>query len=288
MNLITNIYFFLAVLFFLSACQKNTNSGVITGSGIILDSSVTEQQSELIKKDLDILLLANFNSFEQNDLSYFNIENFNNITLLSWLTNRVKYIVGENYNYQERAYIHKVLNYKPEIFTDMIKKTDFVTVMSNLGSGLYLWGKQNSFLIGIEVAGKEFLIKSPRAGIIQIGEGLFTVYKAYNSDIDSVANSFLRLSVFFHEARHSDGNGENAAFGHKICPEWHDYYGYYACDKNLNGPYTIGAIMLKNAQKSCTECTNSEVQTLKLFQADSEYRILPDSKIEDYRPERIR
>lgn len=287
-NTAIKFIFLLLTVGFLVSCQKNKNTGLTTSFGIVIDDSVPEDQSFLIQSDLNNIILSKFDDYEINDLNIFNIADFNNGSLISWLTARVKYVVGENYDFEEKAYLYSRRSYFPEIFSNTFKKTSVITVMSNLGSGLYLWGKAHSWLIGIEVAGRDLLIKSPRIGIIQVGPGLFSVYKIHSSKIDSFANSLLRLSVFFHEARHSDGNGDNAAFGHESCPEWHDYYGYYACDANLNGPYTIGAIMLKNAQKNCKECTNSEIQSIKIFQADSEYRVLPGSEIKDYRPEKIK
>ncbi|NBP13527.1 hypothetical protein EBU95_03895 [bacterium] len=272
------------VFLFSIGCQKLSSSGFQSQFGVFLDSSVTELQKELIEKDLVNIRNVNVNSVNDQDLEILGLNSFNGGELSGWLKSRVKYIAGESFDYQEQAFIIDDHGYLPEVF----EQQNVVTVMSNVGGGLYRYGKFNSVLIGINIAGHEFQIKSPRSGIIKIGEGLFSVIQITQSAPDSLANSFLRLHVFFHEGRHSDGNGNNAAFPHESCPSWHDYYGYYACDQSLNGPYTVGALILKNLQKACIGCSNAEIQTMKAIQADSEYRVLPGSALKDARPEKIR
>lgn len=268
---------------FLIGCQKRTSSGFETQYGMMLDVSVPQEQRILINQDLSNLKNIYIDSIDKKDLETVGLNSFYGEDLFSWLNKRVKYIAGENFDYGNQAFIVDSHNYNPQVF----EQNKVVTVMSNIGAGLYRYGKNNSMLIGINIAGQEFEIKSPRTGIIQVGEGLFNIIQIKNSDPSSLANSFLRLHVFFHEGRHSDGNGNNAAFPHETCPSWHDYFGYYACDGSTNGPYAIGAAMLKGLQKACIGCSNSEIQTLKAFQADSEYRILPGSQYKDPRPERI-
>lgn len=268
---------------FLTGCQNRNSIGYLTGSGIVLDSSVTQNQRSLIEQDLLNLKEVYISSTPKNELEIIGVENFYGEDLLNWLLERVKYVAGETFDYGNQAFIIDDHGYNPQIF----EQSKLVMVMSNIGAGLYRYGKINSLLIGINIAGQEFEIKSPRSGIIQIGEGLFDSVLVSGPNPSSLANSFLRLHVFFHEGRHSDGNGNNAAFPHESCPSWHDYSGYYACDNNLNGPYTIGAITLKNFVMACVGCSNTEIQTMKAIQADSEYRILPGSTYKDPRPERI-
>jgi hypothetical protein len=45
--------------------------------------------------------------------------------------------------------------------------------------------------------------------------------------------------------------------------------------------------MLRNLQRACVGCSNSEIQTFKAFQADAESRLLPNSVYSDIRPEQI-
>src|SRR5690606_17750304 len=83
---------------------------------------------------------------------------------------------------------------------------DLKVAMINLGAALYIGGKQYRTLLGFRVPGWDQVVavRSPRAGIIQVGEGLFTVNAG--GGLESEANSLIRTAVFFHEARHSDGN----------------------------------------------------------------------------------
>jgi hypothetical protein len=157
----------------------------------------------------------------------------------------------------------------------------------NIGSALYRYGKNNSEVLTLDVGGQTIYVRSPRVGVIQIGEGLFSSWSVRGTSSDTLANSLIRLSVLFHEARHSDGNGDNVTFPHAMCPDWHDYAGNYSCDSSSNGPYVVDSIMLKNLRSACVGCSNTEIQTFKAFQADAESRLLPGSTFKDVRPEQI-
>jgi hypothetical protein len=152
-----------------------------------------------------------------------------------------------------------------------------VVVMSNTGAGIYMFGKQKAKLLGLKLSdGSVVAVKSPRSGIIQIGEGLFLPRLQVNlENPEGSANRIGRLSTFFHEARHSDGGGKSLAFAHAMCPVGHAYQGYYACEKNLNGPYTVGAKTIKSLNEACSDCSAKEKTTLQMIQADSLSRVLP-------------
>lgn len=156
------------------------------------------------------------------------------------------------------------------------------TVMSNIGAALYLNGKQENQLYGLKVArgflrpSKKVIIKSPRSGIIQIGEGLFAPELTINRENENaLANTIFRMGTFFHEARHSDGNAESLGFTHATCPDDHDYAGAAACDENLNGPYTVGKVMLDEMTKACgSNCSEADKEILNLMIIDNASRIL--------------
>ena len=107
-----------------------------------------------------------------------------------------------------------------------------------------------------------------------------------STDMDSLGNSLLRLSVLFHEARHSDGNGQYAAFPHATCASG-DYQGLAACEENLNGPYAVQAILLRYFYSGCTNCTDTEKQGLLLALSDFQSRLQPDAVYHDSRPEGV-
>ncbi len=160
-------------------------------------------------------------------------------------------------------------------------KTGF-TVMSNIGAALYLSGKQENQVYGLKVSrgflrpSKKVEIISPRSGVIQIGEGLFAPELTINRENENaLANTIFRMGTFFHEARHSDGNAESLGFTHATCPETHDYAGAAACDENLNGPYTVGKVMLDEMTNACGDkCSEADKEILNLMIIDNASRIL--------------
>lgn len=154
-------------------------------------------------------------------------------------------------------------------------------VMSNLGSAVYMMGKMSKVLLGIKVDDEKIYAKSPRVGIIQVGEGLFFKDFMLNKDnVNAPANSISRLGTFFHEARHSDGTGISTTFAHDICPEGHPMAGYAACEASGNGPYTIGALTERHLIRNCTSCSNEELGGLTMKVADSFSRIIDKTMIE--------
>ncbi len=160
---------------------------------------------------------------------------------------------------------------------DRKKSSSAKVVMSNMGAALYLGGKTLDIVLGVRMKGiGRIPVTSPRTGVIMVGEGLF--YDGYfGSDIpkDSPVRSGFRMATFFHEARHSDGNGKSLGFLHGLCPEGHDYAGLGACDRNLNGPYTVGALVQEHMAANCSNCSEREREALRVFALDSRSRIIP-------------
>ena len=132
-------------------------------------------------------------------------------------------------------------------------------------------------LIGIKFRGVGRVpITSPRTGIIQIGDGLFhDGFFREELPKDSVVRKVFRIQTFFHEARHSDGTGKSIGFLHALCPPGHAYAGVNACDRNSNGPYTVGALMIEQLEKACPNCSTLEKETLQMLKLDGRSRIIP-------------
>jgi hypothetical protein len=86
------------------------------------------------------------------------------------------------------------------------------------------------------------MINSPRTGIVNIDFTFFTDPNYYGHKVlqDSLALRIFRLSVLFHEARHSDGHGESLSFPHSVCPKGHHFEGLTSCDDTENGSYSVG------------------------------------------------
>ena len=216
--------------------------------------------------------------------------------LKQWLAGRMKVVISEKTDIEKsvrivsRAAFYQNGGLMPDIDAPVPTPTPKPTpansssspvrkpmvVMSNMGTGIYMYGKQNAKLLGLQTSdGKVLAIRTPRDGLVQIGEGLFHERLRVSPErVDLPANRLARLSTYFHEARHSDGNGKSLGFAHAMCPVGHAYQGYYACEKNLNGPYTVGAMVLKKLTEACADCSAKEKTTLQMIQADSLSRVL--------------
>ena len=264
--------------------------------GMELDSAVPAEQARSIQNDLALLGRLHYRegASAQETRKLLHIKgDVNGSSLSHWLNERVALVVSEQLDLEHSLVVAPGKAVYPE--ADRFPQLDPpknkpesapapsdapqrkpVIVMANLGSAFYLMAKQNKVLIGLKkTAGGVLPLVSPHGGFIQIGEGLFLKAFQVNPDgQDAPANSISRLSTFFHESRHSDGHGETLGFMHAICPEGHAYAGYPACDRNLNGPYTVGAQMLKTLAESCDQCSVREKTILKMIEADSRSRIL--------------
>jgi hypothetical protein len=268
-----------------------------------MDSGVSPEQARLLTGDLEYLNRIQYqdNEVDRETARLMRIRGrLTGAHLEAWLNERVSTVVSEDMNLGESLMVSRVKPTYPEpgVFPEMEKppapkpaaspaapngaSEEFKpkVVMSNLGAGLYIMGKQRQILLALKKTdGKIHPILSPRRGVIQIGEGLF--YKRFQIVPEhpaAAANSVSRISTLFHEARHSDGHGKTLAFGHAYCPEGHAYAGYPACDKNLNGPYTVGALILKTLAQGCGDCGIREKTILKAIEADARSRVLKTFK----------
>jgi hypothetical protein len=226
-------------------------------------------------------------------------------TLLQWLEKRVQVIVSEEFRASDHtSVLSREASYEnpgilPVIEAAPAKPTGTrgKVIMANVGVSTYYAAKRNEEIRGIKVPGVGMTaIRSPRSGVIQIGPALFAgSWLADERSPAAAANSISRLSTFFHEARHSDGNGKSIGFFHAVCPEGHVMAGYNSCDRNLNGPYTVGAVVTQGLAESCGDkCTVAQRERLRLRYLDSFGRVLEkqlDGRPTTYwdaRPERLR
>ncbi len=283
----------------LAFCLIVLNVPVCLGSDIILSKNIKPKLRDGIEHDLAVLENLKFNELPSPDtLTLMKLDKFSNETLKNWLETRVNYVIEENALSDLKLKLKKVVFVEREnvIFPNSlvlpyaldVKSTstdaedDGITVMTNSGAGLYLAGKKASQVYSLKISRGylkkplRVLAESPRVGIIQIGEGLFERQLTINNENPkAIANSLNRLATFFHEARHSDGNGKSLAFAHSPCPKGHDYAGALACDENLNGPYTIGASVTKEFIKACgVDCSEREKEMLLIMALDSYGRVI--------------
>lgn len=261
---------------------------------LIMSSKIGKDQRKTLKQDLKHLVEFNFaKAADSRTLELLNVNDLNSDTAYNWLRARVSSVIEDSdvnkLKISAKASQAYPNNQDPTIETALPAPrqggSKGVTVMSNIGTALYYAGKTNNQLYTLKVktglfSSKKIPLTSPRSGIIQIGEGLFMKKYLMNKiDESAMANSLGRMAVFFHEARHSDGNGKSLGFFHAVCPSGHDFQGSYACDRNLNGPYSIGAQMMKEFIKNCDECSVSEKEQMRLRYLDSINRVLDKTPV---------
>lgn len=256
-----------------------------TVQGLTYDTSVSESDKALIEQDFNTINSLNITS---TDYKYIlGINDFSATTLKKWLLDRTKYIVGKNYSRPALAQVVETRDYKPSsIAASLDAETTIVTLMKNVGAEAYLDGKGKSKVFSLPINGIPIVVKSPRVGIIQLGEGHFSVNRVPGTDLSSLANRLLRLAVLFHESRHTDGNGANAAFPHLKCTSG-DYAGSYACEANTNGPYMVEWVLLKHFKTQCTTCSSTELGVLQTKITDKLNRLVEGYKMSDATPEGI-
>lgn len=255
-------------------------------SKIKFADTIDRGQRDLMLQDLEALKSLSFYDPQGKVAALYKVSIDTN-NMQEWLYARSKYIVPETFKTDQNTV--KVIK-ENHIFSNPTLPTlekgrsvdpgaTIQVVMSNLGAGMYLGGKMQNAVFALKIPGQgEIEITSPRAGVFQVGSGLFQplLKKSGGTSIDGLANSLSRLSVYFHEARHSDGNGSSLLFAHAVCPEGSVYSGYNACDKNLNGPYTIGAEFTGATLHNCTSCSESEKEALRNRQADAFSRVIAE------------
>lgn len=250
------------------------------------DSTVPADQQSLIKQDLARLGTL---SLEENkeDSCTVGIATFSGTNLVQYLKTRVRYVVGESYDYKKPT-VSSQPSGGTTVYAALGENTraesNVVTVMTNIGAALYLAAKKESALATLTIASTAVPIYSPRDGVIQIGAGMFVANNVPSSAKDALVNSLLRLSVFLHEARHSDGHGDHTAFGHIKCTEG-TYAGEAACERFANGPYSVQGTMVAKLYDACTNCTMTERMGMMRLAADYFSRVRDDASSEDDRPE---
>ncbi len=263
-------------------------------SDVHVHSTVTHRQFQLMRTDISRLNGSKFpDSPQQTETArLMGLAHFNGTELLNWAHDRVQQVVGESFPSESHAatatkadWVYPNGNLLPFIEPSSRTANSGQIAMSNIGAGIYLRGKRESTLYSVELSFLHHLrITSPRAGILQIGDGLFAARYSPNIERDdAISNSVHRLATLFHEARHSDGNGQSLSFFHAVCSAG-PYQGIAACDRNLNGPYTIQARTTQAMAELCkseSHCTDAELESLRLEYLDAYSRVISTTPISD-------
>lgn len=274
-------------------------SFAVSASDIVISKGVASAHRKKLEYDFNFLKNLQFSDdTDPRTLAVLGIDELTNESAQEWLKDRVSYIVeNQDFKFFDQLLIKKKIvvlennvHYEDYVDNDRIfipgtvddkTKGKAVVVMTNIGTGIYKLGKDTKRKFGFQMYDGMFQekinipVESPRTGIIQIGEGLFANENVINTRITyAISNSIKRLATIFHEARHSDGNKKSMGFYHSNCPKGHDLEGISGCDENLNGPYTVGALMMKEMAKACDKhCMEFEKEMLRISVLDSFNRV---------------
>jgi len=201
------------------------------------------------------------------------------LSLVHWLEERVQFMIAENISIEASTHYadHFVNQASGPRIPNHPDKPDtspkVYTVMANVGTGIYDKSRNKKQKATVSLPGiGDVVVTSPRTGLIQVGEGYF-ISLLGRGHLKDVPHTMSRIGTLFHEARHSDGNGLSRGFGHAVCPSG-TYAQKYACDDNLNGPYTIERLLIKGFAETCKSCKPGTIDTLKLLQVDLKSRII--------------
>jgi len=235
-------------------------------------SSLSSDGVNALSEDFEFLRRINMTPANSADLvAVMKINDSSPKSLVSWLDDRMQYVVPKDFDADKSAYLSSI--FIPDSPMNDDSKTGTV-MASNIGAAVYMSAAEQGRAAFVQIPGfGDVHVSSPRVGIIQEGDGLFTDMIG-EGHLDDVPHILLRLSTFFHEARHSDGNGQSLCFTHSVCPSGHDYEGLYACDNNGNGPYRIEAELVKAFANTCSGCSPRTLELFKMMEADSFSRML--------------
>ena len=278
-----------------SALAMGKKKGIAQFGAIHVDESVSKVQAERLVADLALLSAWPGGAEPDPEFkTHFGLERAQGPALLKWLEERVSSITGDGLDLRSKVYVSDrspdFPNRGMPILEEPVRVPSptqpdgtprkVMTVMSNTGAVLYYSGKKSGVYLGVDLASiGKVEIRSPRSGIIRVGEGLFS-NSSTPTEMASPGATLFRLGILFHEARHSDGNGKTLGFFHAVCPDGHDYAGFQACDRNLNGPYTVGAVAARALLASCGQCSETEKAKAALKVLDSFNRVIKTTPTE--------
>jgi hypothetical protein len=269
-------------------------------------TSVPAEQAQRLNADLNIDWTLPDDAYTKSVLG---VGDLSGDSIKQYIASRIHYVVGEKEDMRQNLVLLQN-NYSypnPGVMPDFEKpaelppppvtappppKPDHVpmVVMSNVGTGFYFLGKGNGALVGYHfISDSQNIVvpvKSPYAGILKIGAGLFAI-NMRNPDVNAVSNSIFRISTLMHESHHGDGNSKSLGFAHAICPPGTVYFNMNACDRNSNGPYTVDALFVRQARLKCQadqKCNAAEAEMLAIVATDSFSRVL-NLRVLDPKPE---
>lgn len=261
------------------------SGGQAVSERIAADASISPREASVIARDLSWLgkpSPSEEGAVAEELRTLLELERGS--TLVQWLEERVHYLIDNAVDLQSRASVagrRKSFSVSglPEIEIGQRIPVPPAGSMSplvvlNRGAFLYLSGKKAGMTLQLKLDSFGLVeIRSPRTGILSIGEA-FIPATISEAQLMRTAASVVRLGILFHEARHSDGNGASLGFLHAVCPPGHELAGINACDRNANGPYSVGAAVTRSLLRVCTDCSERDLAQIRLKYLDSLNRVI--------------
>lgn len=209
--------------------NKHTPAG-----GIQFDCQVNSAQYKILSNDLAFLKNLNLKGQVSEQLrNLLRLPNMEGSTLLAWLEERLKIILSDNFLIKKEK-----------------EEEDEKILAFNFGAHVFRIAKaQKDHRPAARVPGIGLVnIDSPRAGLVQFLPSFFTPNDFRRLQFN---DKIKRLGVLFHEARHSDGNGENLGFPHIHCPKKEaTKKSILQCDTSTNGPNAVQALFLRSVAEN--------------------------------------
>lgn len=273
----------------LALLSLSANAEPRQANEIFLASDIPQAQQAILSEDLESIPKLYFTEQDPEAVTILGLTELSGAALQEWLSARVQYLVGDSFRLDDSVfYSPNSLKYenpdefppeeKPELPSANAPK---YTVAQNIGLSIYVFGKRQGQLLQADIMGRDLLeVRSPRTGIVKIGEGMFKPllgrYGWMEEGISTEISRFIRIGALFHEGRHSDGHGPSLGFVHATCPPGHDYAGRVVCDRSLNGAYVVGALVERNLLKQCVNCSVAEREAFRLYTLDAFNRVIKD------------
>lgn len=212
--------------------------------GIQFDCQMSSAQYQILSTDLAFLKNLNLKGQASEQLrSLLKLPDTKASSLLAWLEERVKVILSDNFLIKEEN-----------------DEEEEEILAFNFGAHIFRLAKaQKVNRPAAKVPGIGLVnIDSPRVGLVQF---LPTFFTPANVTLLQFNDKIKRLGVLFHEARHSDGNGENRGFPHTRCPKKEGIKkSILQCDNSVNGPNAIQALFLESVAENLYSLFFNQVQ----------------------------
>jgi len=272
--------------------DENEPAAVDLVSHMVLDRSVSATAQENLTRDFRRIERFDLTTNTANDTSLKNIlevQDLSGATMSAWLKERIRYLLSPDLSKYRVGTLEagsRSLYVSRLPGLDANETRNMAAAM--IGTRLYEIGKtlrtQDPTVdyMMIEVNNAWVHLNTQRNGVMQIGPALFDPkFMPNSSNPSAYANTAVRVETLFHEARHADGNEVSGSFGfyHALCPAGSgvakEFVDKAACDDNANGPYTLGAQILKAYLAKCGDfCSAQDRSVMQAFMLDSLSRVV--------------